>query len=214
VKDLDHTKTRLSSVLDLEARQALTLRVLDQTLRVLRSCRAITDILVLTPDDRVLSFATRRNVRTLREEGRGLNEAMEQATLWAMDGRYDALLILPADLPSLMEQDVEAMITLGRNEERIVVIAPNEGRNGTNGLFIRPPGILRYCFGPESFLRHQGQASTQHFELKVYASPSIGFDLDDPEQVERQRKEAKIRREDDVRSVDSNPWHPIHRAGR
>ena len=171
VKNLDHTKTRLSSVLDLEARQALTLRVLDQTLRVLRSCRAITEILVLTPDDRVLSFATRRNVRTLREEGRGLNEAMEQATLWAMDGRYDALLILPADLPYLMEQDVEAMITLGRNKERIVVIAPNEGRNGTNGLFIRPPGILRYCFGPESFVRHQSQASIQHFELKVYASP-------------------------------------------
>ena len=68
----------MASVLDLEARQALTLRVLDQTLRVLRSSQSVTDILVLTPDDRVLSFATSRNVRTLREEGRGLNEALEQ----------------------------------------------------------------------------------------------------------------------------------------
>ena len=65
-----------------------------------------------------------------------------RSTLWAIDDHFDALLMLPADLPSLQKKDIEAMVTLGRSEGRIVVIAPMRKEKGTNGLFVSPLGFL------------------------------------------------------------------------
>jgi len=219
VKDLDQTKTRLGSILDLRKRQVLTLEILYRTLQILRSSEEIEKILVLTPDPRVLAFAEELGVMGLKEKGRGLNEALKQATQWSIHYHYEALLIIPSDIPFLQKDDIEAMIWAGLEEERIVVIAPNEERSGTNALLVKPPGILKYCFGFDSFSRHQNQTFTRHFKVKVYSSTSIGFDLDYPEQyqflLEKEHSLGKGNpHEDKARLFDSDPWNTLHPARR
>ncbi|MFB3886253.1 MAG: 2-phospho-L-lactate guanylyltransferase [Thermodesulfobacteriota bacterium] len=218
VKDLDHTKSRLSSVLTLAERQALTLRILFKTIQAIESSGKVHEVLVLTPDDRVLSFAKGLHLLSLKDHGRGLNQALRKATSWAIDHHFGAILVLPCDLPFLGREDIEGITRMGAAEDRVVVIAPDEERNGTNGLFMTPPGILGYCFGVDSFSRHQDQAFTRRVKVRIYSSPSIGFDLDFPEQcrflVGKPFFSKKIgSHEDKTAYPDSDSWNSTHPAG-
>jgi 2-phospho-L-lactate guanylyltransferase len=219
VKDLNHTKSRLKPVLTLAERQALTLHILSGTIQALKASDKVQCILVLTPDDRVLSFVKGLGVMGLKDDGRGLNQALRQATRWAIDHDFEAILILPCDIPFLDSEDIKTIRGMGVEGERVVVIAPNEGKNGTNALFVKPPGILRYSFGIDSFTRYQEHAFAQHFKVKVYSSLSIGFDLDDPEQyrflVGEQHFFEKVNlNEVKTRYIDSNSWNSPYPAGR
>lgn len=219
VKNLSSTKSRLRPVLSLSERQALTLHILSRTIQTLKSSDKVQCILVLTPDDRVLSFAKGLSVIGLKYDGKGLNLALRQATRWGIDQGFEAILILPCDIPFLNSEDIKTILGMGVKGERVVVIAPNEGKNGTNALFVKPPGILRYSFGIDSFTRHQEYAFAQHLKVRVYSSLSIGFDLDDPEQyrflVGEQHFFEKVNlNEVKTRYIDSNSWNSPYSAGR
>ena len=182
VKDLRQTKTRLSSILDLQGRQNLTLQLLYRTIRILKCSEKVDRILVLTPDHKVLTLAGNCGALPFREKEKGLNESLREATLWAIASNFDALLILPSDIPYVGTDDIEAIICMGRKEGNRVVISPDLKESGTNALFIKPPGVLGYHFGIDSFDRHRNQALNHGIQWKVYRSASIGFDLDTPEQ--------------------------------
>ncbi len=85
VKDLKQTKSRLRPVLSLLERQALTLRILWRTIQTLKSSVPIGSILVLTPDEHVLSFAKVLGVQGLKEKMNGLNQALREAARWAIE---------------------------------------------------------------------------------------------------------------------------------
>jgi len=182
VKDLKYTKSRLKSILSLLERQTLTLRILSRTIEILKSLVPVRSILVLTPDERVLALANHWGVLGLREEGRGLNRALTQATRWAVQQKFEAILVIPCDLPLLSRRDIEAIWELSAGEEDIAVMAPNADRSGTNALLVKPPGILRYRFGKNSFSHYQTSVLAKQIHFRVYTSPSIEFDLDRPEQ--------------------------------
>ena len=217
VKHLNHTKSRLRSILTLAERQVLTLRILFKTIQAMESSGEVHEILILTPDDRVLSFAKGLRVLGLKDNGGGMNQALRQATRWAIDHHFEAILVLPCDLPFLGREDIEQITHMGAEEGRVVVIAPNEEKNGTNGLFVKPPGILRYCFGVGSFSRHQDQAFTRHLEVKIYSSASIGFDLDFSEQYRFLIEKAFFSKkfglhEDKTSYFNSDSWNSVHPA--
>jgi 2-phospho-L-lactate guanylyltransferase len=215
VKDLDHAKTRLASILSLRERQDLILEILCRTTEILRSCQALETILVLSPDPRVLSFARELGVLELRDQGRGLNEALKQATGWSIYCGFEALLVLPADIPFLNKNDIKAMICMSLEGDRIVVIAPNKEADGTNALLVKPPGIIEYSFGTDSFTRHRDEALSKRLILKIYQSASIEFDLDYPEQYRLFLKEKNPTEKvtgcgDKTCNFDSSPWNTPH----
>jgi 2-phospho-L-lactate guanylyltransferase len=218
VKDLDCTKTRLIPVLSPRRRQALTLSILSRTIEVLKSSGRISEILVVTPDFRVISFVKELGVLGLRQKGNGLNEALGQATRWAIGCRFDSVLILPSDIPLLDETDIGSIVCAGLGKENIVVISPNKKKTGTNALFVKPPGILKYCFGPGSFNYHVKQALGNSLELKICYSTSIGFDLDSPEEYEFLLSEGYIGGtleyyEGKNRFFDPSSWNAFHPTG-
>ena len=184
VKDLNHTKTRLEPILGLDERQALTLRILARTIGILKSSERVRTILVSSPDPGVLALVKGWGALGLRENGAGLNQALQEATRWSLLHGFDALLIIPSDIPFLQQEDIEAILSMGSEEGKVVVLSPDNERCGTNALFVKPPGILTYSFGSDSFTRHQGEALHQRVPVRVYSSLSIGFDLDSPEQYD------------------------------
>ncbi len=219
VKDLNCTKTRLGSILSLGQRQILTLQILYRTLKILKSSAEIEKILVLTPDSRVLSFAKERGVLGLKEEGKGLNEVLEQATYWSIHNDFGAIFILPSDLPFLQQEDIQAIIDMGVEEERSVVIAPDWEMEGTNALFVKPPGIIQYEFGFDSFEHHQKQALKRGLKFNVYSSTTIGFDLDYPDQYRFLMKKSVALEEishyeGKTCNFNSNHWNSPHPTRR
>lgn len=65
-----------------------------------------------------------------------------------------------------------------------MVIAPDRREDGTNGLLINPAGVIEYGFGPGSFHRHCERARQSGVKLDILSSPTLGLDLDLPEDLE------------------------------
>lgn len=115
-----------------------------------------------------------------------LNAALEQATHFAASRGATAVLILPADLPLVTLADVERLWRDSQQlySARAMVIAPDSRGTGTNALLVRPPGALRYEFGPGSFQRHCDQARQLGIAWHVHRSTRLGLDVDLPSDID------------------------------
>ncbi len=68
-----------------------------------------------------------------------------------------------------------------------VTIVPDRHGQGTNALLITPPGALVPTFGVGSFARHAARARAGDAEVKVVDLPSLGLDVDTPDDLEALR---------------------------
>jgi 2-phospho-L-lactate guanylyltransferase (CobY/MobA/RfbA family) len=66
----------------------------------------------------------------------------------------------------------------------VVVIAPDRHEKGTNALLISPSGLIEYDFGENSFHRHCELVKKAGARLEIVNLPSLGLDLDVPEDLE------------------------------
>jgi len=194
VKDLGETKSRLSSSLSPEERAVLTLWMLERVLATLRETDGVERVGVVSPSLRVLSLAEEFDATALGQESRGLNNALEEGRGWAVSRGASSLLVLPADLPYLSAFDVRMLLNLVREDERAVVISPDESREGTNALLIRPPDAMPFAFGPGSYEAHLRAARERGLEPAIYEDASLAFDLDTREDL------ARLRAPEDLRS--------------
>ena len=183
VKDLVGTKSRLKPILNPGARAGLTLYMMGRVVAALRGA-GVDNIGVVSPDWIVLGEASERGATPLKQESRGLNPALEEGRRWAMDRGASALLVLPADLPLLLPEDVsEVMGKMG--EEPSVVISPDRDRTGTNALLLSPPDALPFAFGPDSYEAHLQAARERGLDVRVCEHPHLAFDLDTADDIAR-----------------------------
>ena len=180
VKPLLLGKSRLAGALPPQERASLNRNLLENTLRTLRSAEGIEETLVTSRDPEALAIARDIGARTLLEQaGAQLNGALERAMM-ARAVQCRAVLVLPADLPLLGLADVQAMLDL-LNGDALVVIAPDRRETGTNALFLAPPACIPFHFGPDSFSAHCRAARSAGVRLEILRRPSLGLDLDVPE---------------------------------
>ena len=92
-------------------------------------------------------------------------------------------MILPADLPLISEEDVLTLIERAVNPP-VVVIAPDRHGKGTNALLLSPSGLIDYDFGENSFEKHCELAKASGARLEIVDLPTLGLDLDLPEDLE------------------------------
>src|SRR4051794_16905671 len=180
VKPLNQAKTRLSQVLSPEERQQLAETMLRHVLSVVQHVPQLMGTLVISRDNKALSIAREYGARTVQESGAPeLNAALMRATQVISRLNGSAILILPADLPLIVQEDVQSIIRMGENEPS-VVIATDQHQDGTNALFIRPPALIEYAYGPGSFRRHIDKAREADAEVHIYESERLSLDIDMP----------------------------------
>lgn len=189
VKDLQGTKSRLAPVLNPGARAGLTLYMMGRVVAAVREA-GVEDVCVVSPDRIVLEEAQRRGAAPLVQESRGLNPALEEGRRRALDRGASTLLVLPADLPLLEAGDVLAVLEEA-DEGPSVVISPDGARSGTNALLVRPPDVLPFAFGPDSFEAHLGAARRRDLDVRVCERPHLAFDLDTAGDLARFRGAAR-----------------------
>jgi len=92
------------------------------------------------------------------------------------------LLIVPMDLPQLMAADLQQIIALGRAGP-CVALAPAQRDGGPNALLVNPPGLTRYAFGEQSFLKHRQQSEQNGARVEIYYSERVAWDVEQPEDL-------------------------------
>lgn len=180
VKPLIRAKSRLADVLSPKERENLSVKMLLRTLRVLKTTPSISNVLVISRDTQVLSLARDQGVHTVQESGQPeLNNALTRASTLLQSWGVEATLVLPADLPLLSPEDLEAIIAFGKYSGT-VVISPDSVEDGTNALLLYPPSLIEYEYGTNSFQRHVEAAKQNGAILHVYDSERIHLDVDTP----------------------------------
>lgn len=182
VKDLWETKSRLKPILDPGCRAGLTLYMMGRVIRTLHEA-GVEEVCVVSPDRLVLEEAAGHGASTLRQEGRGLNPALEEGRRWALDLGAPAILVLPADLPLLDAEDVREILDYA--EKSSVVISPDAARIGTNALLLSPPDAIPFSFGIGSFGAHVRDAEKAGLSVSVCEREHLAFDLDMAQDLSR-----------------------------
>lgn len=183
VKPLQRGKSRLASVLSPAERLTLNQQLLAHTLETLKSIPELEHVLVVSRDSQALSMARHYGARTVQENGTPrLNVALTRATVFVQQFSTRGVLIVPADLPLLTQQDVCKLLEFA-HDPPVVVVAPDRHRKGTNALLVCPPGLIEYDFGPQSFQKHCELARQAGARLEVIELPSVALDVDWPEDL-------------------------------
>jgi 2-phospho-L-lactate guanylyltransferase len=66
-----------------------------------------------------------------------------------------------------------------------VAIAPDRAGTGTNGLVLRPPGVIGFRFGKGSFALHLEEVERAGVPLVAVNRAGLAFDLDTPQDLAR-----------------------------
>jgi 2-phospho-L-lactate/phosphoenolpyruvate guanylyltransferase len=183
IKPLQRGKSRLSNVLTNQERINLNHYLLVHSIECLKQVDAIDQILVVSHDPAVLNLSEDLGARTIREgRNTNINTALEKATNVAIASGILSILIIPTDLPLMIPEDIKQLLSKSNSQSQII-ISPDRNMNGTNALYITPPGILRYEFGESSFKKHYQQAKQNKISVEIYNNERLGFDLDLPEDL-------------------------------
>ncbi|MEW6579644.1 MAG: 2-phospho-L-lactate guanylyltransferase [Chloroflexota bacterium] len=191
VKPLSRAKSRLAGVLSAEQRQYLATQLLLRTVRLLLPLPHIQGVLVISRDTQALAMARDLGAQTVQESGAPeLNNALLRATQASRVWGSEAVLVVPADIPLLSAEDIGMVVDMGRYHNSVVLV-PDRREQGTNLLLVRPPGIIPYAFGENSFNRHQYYAREAGATVLVHRSESASLDIDTPDDLARYGELAK-----------------------
>ena len=184
VKPLRRGKSRLAGTLTEDERAELNQSLLKHTIETLSDLKEIEQVLVVSRDPHALTVARNHGARTVLEDGQPhLHTALKRATVVAQVYATRGVLVLPADLPLVSPQDIRELISRAVNPP-VVVIAPDRHHKGTNALLISPSGLIEYDFGDNSFERHCERVRQAGARLEIVDLPTLGLDLDLPEDLE------------------------------
>ena len=179
VKPLKNAKSRLSAVLSAEQRYQLAGAMFRHVLSVVTTVPEVSGVLVISRDTKALAIAREMGAKTIQESAiSDLNPALMRATMIVKSWRVDGVLILPADLPFVQADDIQALI--GLRKDRSIVIATDHNGDGTNALLVCPPGLMQIDYGPGSYQRHIASAKGAGIEVITYHSERLASDIDVP----------------------------------
>jgi 2-phospho-L-lactate/phosphoenolpyruvate guanylyltransferase len=185
-------KQRLAGLLDEHERRTLSAAMLGDVTAALTACPGVDRVVVVTPeavdsdqirDPRVSWLLEPRAPADTSADG--LNGALVYMQQVALRDGARRLLIVPADLPTLTDGDVEAMLDAAGRDGAAIVIAPDQGETGTNALLLSPPDLLAPRFGVDSFRAHRIAAYERGVEPSIVHRPGLALDVDTPGDVAR-----------------------------
>jgi 2-phospho-L-lactate/phosphoenolpyruvate guanylyltransferase len=185
VKKIGVSKRRLSQCLSTQERKALTVAMLEDVLQALKASK-VSKVLVVSNDPNVQPIAEQFGVFFFSPIRKGLNAAVEEAFVWCMKNKADSVLVLPSDIPLISSTDINAILTLGSNDRRVVLVPSKDW--GTNAFFQCPPHLVHACFGSESFKKHVNEAIRKGASVKFYYSLGAGLDIDSIDDLQVLRK--------------------------
>ena len=184
-KALDRAKGRLAAFLTEDERRQLALAMLEDVVKALQAVPEIDSVAVISPDAEVLDAARALAADVIEEPPsvRGLNQALAHGLSVMSSRAPDALLVVLADVPAVKPADVKEVLD-ALPPDRGVVIAPSSAK-GTSALALRPPDVIPFRFGEQSFQNHKREAAARKIEHTIVRNEALANDIDEPTDLRR-----------------------------
>lgn len=209
IKQRARCKMRLASELAPQARLTLVRSMLSAVLGAAGAARMVREVVVISPE----RDAVPAEIPVLADAGESLNGALAEAyeTLWKR-GRRE-FVILPADLPRITADEIDALVRAGRAGG--FALASDAAEIGTNALYLASTPSFRFQFGPDSCRQHLQEALRLGLAPRLVRLPGLAFDVDTPVDLARWRlldSGAADPNTPNRHSVDPQPWSAPLRA--
>jgi len=188
VKGFSKAKQRLGGLLSRAGREVLAEAMFRDVLRQAVGARGLEATFVVTGNKDVAAIASTGGAEVILEPTeRGETGAVDFARSRLKNDGWEAVLIIPGDLPLVRAEDIEmilAQVPAGAKAPFALLI-PSHDRLGTNGLLLAPPDLVQLRFGYDSFSFHMNQLSTHRLPARFYENERIALDIDEPKDLER-----------------------------
>ena len=179
VKSLDHSKSRLATILNNSERCELSNLLLHNTVVCLEKISEISEILVVASDRRVEQIVKNYNAKFIKEEkDNGVNSAVAIADHYSLEHGADSTLVIPQDLPLLRPNDISIICKEGEIYKKCVLICPSLRFDGTNALLRKPVLSMGTAYDNHSFAMHLRTARDLGAVTKIFLFQSIMIDID------------------------------------
>jgi 2-phospho-L-lactate guanylyltransferase len=188
VKGFRNAKQRLSPLLTGAARELLAETMFRDVLRQVQIARGLVGTFVVTGDEKVAAIASAAGAEIIGEaEENGETAAVDFARLELKSAGFEAVLIIPGDMPLVRAADIEqvlAQVPEGATAP-FALLVPSHDRLGTNALLLAPPDVIKLRFGYDSFTFHMSQVMAQGLPSRYIENEHIALDIDDPMDLDR-----------------------------
>jgi len=179
VKDLNHAKKRLMSVLTPEERFGLAEAMLADTMRAVRGVALAEKIFVVTNYEPAMRLARENGWEILPEERQISESHSVDAASRVCEGRgVTTLLRLPLDLPLIQSSDIDELLAVECHAPTMVIVPSRDG-TGTNAMLRKPPTLFPSHFGSGSFAKHLAEAENANARVVVRRNSRLEMDVDD-----------------------------------
>lgn len=165
-------------------REALAEAMVGDVLAALGRVPALDAVIVVTAEPRARALAEAAGAQVVddpREAGQ--SAAAELGVEAACAGGAHRALLVPGDCPALDPVEVERLLRDGERNTPGVIVVPDRHGSGTNALVLCPPDAVSPGFGPGSFARHAATAHAAGASVRVVQVPSLGLDVDTPDDL-------------------------------
>ena len=187
IKDFRQAKQRLAGFLSTVERRLLAEAMAEDVLETLSQVSELSEIIVVTRDERAFELAARHGARVLAEPSNdGQSAAVERAAAALGRAGVESLLQVPGDVPGASADEIAAVLAAhGRASDGApaVTLVPSYDRRGTNCVLCSPPDALPFAFGHDSFEPHCEAARAQGIAPRIIALPGLGLDIDTPDDL-------------------------------
>ena len=178
IKDFSTAKSRLAPVMQPAQRRALAEMT---AARALDAALAVAPTLAVCGSPQAADLARAKGAELVEESDPGGQNPAARLGLDEVSRRGAlAALVLSSDLPLVDEAGVRRLLARADADGSIVIAAPAAGRQGTNALFLRPPGDFDLHFGEASLPRFAQEAHRRGRRFFLHDDPGLALDLDEP----------------------------------
>jgi 2-phospho-L-lactate/phosphoenolpyruvate guanylyltransferase len=179
VKNLATAKQRLASVLDQTARTELAQAMLFDVLEVVKAWANRGETAIVTSDAFAIGLAEHLGFQVIRDDrNRSETDAIEMATARCEALGVESTLVIPADIPLIQVEELEAIFQAAPPEGSVLV--PAADRRGTNAAWRLPAALFPLRFGNDSFQPHLAAARATDKPCMVLSLAGIALDIDRP----------------------------------
>ena len=169
IKAFHLAKGRLAGVLDPARRERLARWTAEQVL----AAAGDGPVAVVCDDPTVAAWALEHGALVLREEGLGLNGAVDHAVEMLRADGHRHVVVVHGDLPRPSPLGSFA-------RARTITLVPDSRSDGTNLLSFPIDVGIRAAYGGGSFRRHLAAALTTGCAVEVVRDPFVALDIDHP----------------------------------
>jgi 2-phospho-L-lactate guanylyltransferase len=193
VKSFAKAKQRLGEAVGGSDREELAAAMVGDVLAVLGAVAQLDDVIVVTAEPVAADEAERAGAVVVHDPDEwGQSAAANRGIDAALVRGAQRALLVPGDCPAVDPGEVGRLLERAIAEPSVVIVPDRHG-SGTNALLLAPPGAVEPSFGTGSFARHAARARAAGAAVKVCELPSLGLDIDTPDDLAALRRALEAR---------------------